>query len=168
MKSQYAEMFPAYAGNYTKGRKAPISEIAIFPIAPRYDNAGKFGEVFQRLGHPEYTAHVHGVPHYGYDYEGTTLCFVDEEDTARANQTEAARDRSISIAVADFGYPHKWSVPANALDGLVELVADIAARNKFSYPLVESETISFHHTFLDKYIREEFLTKVNAKFLRKF
>ena len=72
------EFYPAYEGNYTKGRSGrKIEAITIHHMAGKL-TARQCGAIFQRVGR-------NGSSHYGIGYNGEIANYVDENDTAWTN-----------------------------------------------------------------------------------
>lgn len=129
---------PAYTGNYTKGRTAKISEIAIHHMAGVM-TAEQCGKLWQKKGRK-------GSSTYGIGNDGTIANYVDENDTAWCNSNWASNCRAISIEVSNSMTGGNWIVSDSALNSLIKLVADVAKRNSLG-TLVKGKNVTWHSMY---------------------
>lgn len=142
---------PAIDSNYTKGRETPISEIVLHHMAGNL-TVEQCGKLWQTVGRK-------GSSHYGVSGSNVGK-YVDESDTAWCNGNWAANCRSISIETANSpevtgatyaetvknGDKLGWPVTNETLQTLIDLVADIALRNKL-HPLVCGKSLKWHSIY---------------------
>ena len=129
---------PAYAGNYTKGRKSKIAEITIHHMAGVL-SATRCGELFQVVGRE-------GSSHYGIGNDGNIAQYVDEADTAWANNNWESNCRAVTIETSNSASGGNWPVSDAALKSLIKLVADIAKRNNLG-TLVKGKNVTWHSMY---------------------
>lgn len=132
------EKYPAYSGNYTKGRNAKISEICIHHMAGVL-TAKQCGAIFQRKGR-------NGSSNYGIGKNGEIAVYVDENDTAWCNSNWASNCRSVSIETSNDKTGGNWTVSSKTLNSLIKLVADIAKRNNMG-TLVKGKNVTWHSMY---------------------
>lgn len=132
--------YPAYQGNYTKGRSGKkIEAITIHHMAGRL-TAKQCGAIFQRVGRE-------GSTHYGVGYDGKIALYVDESNTAWANSNWDSNCKSVTIETSDDN--SSWYVNDTTLNSLIKLVADIAKRNNLG-KLVKGKNLTWHSLVADK------------------
>lgn len=132
--------YPAYQGNYTKGRSGKkIEAITIHHMAGRL-TAKQCGAIFQRPGRE-------GSSHYGIGYDGKIALYVDESNTAWANSNWDSNCKSVTIETSDDN--SNWYVNDTTLNSLIKLVADIAKRNNLG-KLVKGKNLTWHSLVADK------------------
>lgn len=137
--SKLAEKFyPAYSGNYTKGRKVKITEICIHHCGGVL-SAKTCGDIFKRKGR-------NGSSNYGIGVNGEIYCYVDESDTAWCNSNWASNCRSVSIETSNNKTGGNWTVSSKSLNSLIKLVADIAKRNNMG-TLVKGKNVTWHKMY---------------------
>lgn len=129
---------PAYAGNYTKGRSAKISEITIHHMSGKL-TAKRCGELFQAVGR-------NGSSHYGIGYDGEIGLYVNESDTAWTNSNWESNCRAVTIETSNNINAYPWSVSDASLKSLIKLVADIAKRNNLG-TLVKGKNLTWHRMY---------------------
>lgn len=132
------EKYPAYSGNYTKGRNTKISEICIHHMAGVL-TAKQCGAIFQRKGR-------NGSSNYGIGKNGEIAVYVDECDTAWCNSNWASNCRSVSIETSNDKTGGNWTVSSKTLNSLIKLVADIAKRNNMG-TLVKGKNVTWHSMY---------------------
>lgn len=132
--------YPAYQGNYTKGRSGKkIEAITIHHMAGRL-TAKRCGAIFQRPGRE-------GSSHYGIGYDGKIALYVDESNTAWTNSNWDSNCKSVTIETSDDN--SNWYVNDTTLNSLIKLVADIAKRNNLG-KLVKGKNLTWHSLVADK------------------
>ena len=132
--------YPAYQGNYTKGRSGrKIEAITIHHMAGRL-TAKQCGAIFQRPGRE-------GSSHYGIGYDGKIALYVDESNTAWTNSNWDSNCKSVTIETSDDN--SSWYVNDTTLNSLIKLVADIAKRNNLG-KLVKGKNLTWHSLVADK------------------
>lgn len=132
--------YPAYQGNYTKGRSGKkIEAITIHHMAGRL-TAKQCGAIFQRPGRE-------GSSHYGIGYDGKIALYVDESNTAWTNSNWDSNCKSVTIETSDDN--SSWYVNDTTLNSLIKLVADIAKRNNLR-KLVKGKNLTWHSLVADK------------------
>ena len=132
--------YPAYQGNYTKGRSGKkIEAITIHHMAGRL-TAKQCGAIFQRVGRE-------GSSHYGIGYDGKIALYVDESNTAWTNSNWDSNCKSVTIETSDDN--SSWYVNDTTLNSLIKLVADIAKRNNLG-KLVKGKNLTWHSLVADK------------------
>lgn len=132
--------YPAYQGNYTKGRSGKkIEAITIHHMAGRL-TAKQCGAIFQRPGRE-------GSSHYGIGYDGKIALYVDESNTAWTNSNWDSNCKSVTIETSDDN--SNWYVNDTTLNSLIKLVADIAKRNNLG-KLVKGKNLTWHSLVADK------------------
>lgn len=129
---------PAFSGNYTKGRTAKISEIAIHHMAGVM-TAEQCGKLWQKVGRK-------GSSTYGIGNDGTIANYVDENDTAWCNSNWESNCRAVSIEVSNSMTGGNWIVSDSALNSLIKLVADIAKRNNLG-TLIKGKNVTWHSMY---------------------
>lgn len=139
---------PAYGGNYTKGRSAPISEITVHHMAGRL-RARRCGEVFQ-------TARRCGSAHYGIGYDGEIARYVDEKDTAWTNSHWESNCRAVTVEVSNSEAGNPWRVSEKSMNSLVSLIADIARRNGLG-KLEKGKNLTWHSMYANTLCPGEYL-----------
>ena len=132
------EKYPAYTGNYTKGRNTKISEICIHHMAGVL-SAKQCGAIFQAKGR-------NGSSNYGIGVNGEIAVYVDECDTAWCNSNWASNCRSVSIETSNNAIGGNWTVSNVTLNSLIKLVADIAKRNGMG-TLVKGKNVTWHSMY---------------------
>ena len=137
------KFIPAYEGNYTKNRKAwgqdKITEICIHYMAGNL-SIETCGQIWQTPGR-------NGSSTYGIGSDGRIACYVDENDIAWCNSNWDSNVRSASIETANFS-PSDSRVSDEALNSLIELVADISKRNGMG-KLVKGQNLTWHKMYAD-------------------
>lgn len=137
------KFIPAYEGNYTKNRSAwgqdRITEICIHYMAGNL-SIETCGQIWQRPGR-------NGSSTYGIGSDGRIACYVDESDIAWCNSNWDSNVRSASIETANLS-PSDSRVTNEALNSLIELVADIARRNGMG-TLVKGKNVTWHKMYAD-------------------
>lgn len=132
--------YPAYQGNYTKGRSGrKIEAITIHHMAGRL-TAKQCGAIFQKVGRE-------GSSHYGIGYDGKIALYVDESNTAWTNSNWDSNCKSVTIETSDDN--SSWYVNDTTLNSLIKLVADIAKRNNLG-KLVKGKNLTWHSLVADK------------------
>lgn len=133
------ESYPAYTGNYTKGRSGrKIEAVTIHHMACKA-TAASCGATFQRVGRE-------GSSHYGIGYAGEIANYVDENDTAWTNSNWDSNCKSVTIETSNIAGAPGWEVSDESYHSLINLVADIAKRNNL-YPLVKGQNLTWHCMF---------------------
>lgn len=132
------EKYPAYSGNYTKGRNTKITEICIHHMAGVL-SAKQCGALFQTKGR-------NGSSNYGIGVNGEIAVYVDECNTAWCNSNWASNCRSVSIETSNNKIGGNWSVSNASLNSLIKLVADIAKRNNMG-TLVKGKNVTWHSMY---------------------
>jgi hypothetical protein len=131
--------YPAYRGNYTKGRSGrKVEAITIHHMAGKL-TAEQCGRIFQTVGR-------NGSSHYGIGYNGEIANYVDEIDTAWTNSNWDSNCKSITIETSNDQTGGNWHVSDKSLNSLIKLVADIAKRNNL-VPLVKGKNLTWHSMF---------------------
>lgn len=120
-KSSLATSYPAYAGNYTKGRNTKITQITLHHMAGVL-TAKQCGAIFQKVGR-------NGSSNYGVGSDGSIGCYVDEANTAWADSNWPSNCRTVSIEISNSSTGGQWPVGSKTWNAAVKLVADIAKRN---------------------------------------
>lgn len=129
----------ANATNYTKGRTSKIQMIAIHHMAGIL-TAKQCGNIFAKAGRG-------GSSHYGIGKDGEIGQFVDEEDTAWTNSNWDSNCKSVTIETSNCEIGGDWKVSDKVLSKLIELVADIAKRNKLG-KLVKGKNVVWHSMYI--------------------
>lgn len=132
------EKYPAYVGNYTKGRNTKITEICIHHMAGVL-SAKQCGAIFQTKGR-------NGSSNYGIGVNGEIAVYVDECNTAWCNSNWASNCRSVSIETSNNKIGGNWTVSNASLNSLIKLVADIAKRNNMG-TLVKGKNVTWHSMY---------------------
>lgn len=132
------EKYPAYSGNYTKGRSKKISEITIHHMAGVL-TAKQCGAIFQRKGR-------NGSSHYGIGKNGEIALYVDESNTAWTNSNWNSNCRAVTIEVSNSKLGGNYPVSDKALKSLIKLVADIGKRNNLG-TLVKGKNVTWHSMY---------------------
>ena len=132
------ESYPAYTGNYTKGRTQKISKITIHHMAGKL-TAKQCGQIFQTKGRK-------ASSHYGIGYDGTIANYVDEADTSWCDANWNSNCKSITIETSNNVVGGDWTVSDESLNSLIKLVADIAKRNNFG-TLVKGTNVTWHSMY---------------------
>ena len=130
--------YPAYTGNYTKGRKSKITEITIHHCGGII-TAKQCGDLWKKVSRK-------GSSHYGIGYNGEIYCYVKEEDTAWTNSHWASNCRSVTIETSNDKTGGDWHVSDASLNSLIKLVADIAKRNNLG-KLVKGKNLTWHSMY---------------------
>ena len=127
----------AHSGNYTKGRKAAISEITIHHMAGILSAEG-CGNIFATPGRG-------GSSNYGIGNDGRIGVYVDECDTSWCNSNWESNKRAVTIEVSNSSLGGNYPVSDKALNSLIKLVADISKRNNIT--LVKGKTLTWHSMY---------------------
>lgn len=131
--------YPAYSGNYTKGRSGrKIEAITIHHMAGKL-TAEQCGRIFQTVGR-------NGSSHYGIGYNGEIANYVDESNTAWTNSNWDSNCKSITIETSNDQIGGDWHVSDKSLNSLIKLVADIAKRNNLG-KLIKGKNLTWHSMF---------------------
>lgn len=130
--------YPAYTGNYTKGRARKIAEITIHHMAGKA-TAATCGKIFQKVGRK-------GSAHYGVGYDGKIGQYVNECDTAWSNSNWGSNCQAITIETSNIKGAPGWEVSDLTMKSLIQLVADIAKRNGIGY-LIKGINITWHSMY---------------------
>lgn len=139
---------PAYNGNYTVGRSGKkIEMITIHHIAGVL-TAEQCGKIFQRQGRM-------ASSHYGIGKDGEIGQYVDEENTAWTNSNWTSNCKSVTIETSNSSVGGNYPVSDIVLGKLIELVADIAIRNKIT--LVRGKTLTLHRMYANTGCPGEYL-----------
>ena len=137
--SLVTENYPAYSGNYTKGRDGrKIEAITIHHMAGKL-TAKQCGAIFQTVGRC-------GSSHYGIGYNGEIAQYVDEANTAWTNSNWDSNCKSVTIETANSSNGGDWPVNDVTLNSLIKLVADIAKRNNLG-TLIKGKNVTWHSMF---------------------
>lgn len=133
----------AHSSNYTKGRvyngkTAKIEKIAIHHMAGVM-TAKECGALFQRKNWQAST-------HYGVGNDGSVALYVDESNTAWANGDWEINCKSVSMEISNSKTGGEWKVGSKALNAAIELIADIAIRNKLG-KLVKGKNLVWHSMY---------------------
>ena len=128
----------ANATNYTKGRTSKIQMIAIHHMAGIL-TAKQCGNIFAKAGRG-------GSSHYGIGKDGEVGQYVDEQDTAWTNSNWDSNCKSVTIETSNCEVGGNWKVSDKVLNKLIELVADIAKRNKLG-TLVKGKNVVWHSMY---------------------
>lgn len=143
------EFYPAYTGNYTKGRSGrKIEAITIHHMAGKL-TAKQCGGIFQAVGR-------NASSHYGIGYNGEIACYVEEENTAWTNSNWDSNCKSVTIETSNNINGGNWSVSDSALNSLIKLVADIGKRNNLG-TLVKGKNVTWHSMFANTNCPGEYL-----------
>ena len=132
------EFYPAYTGNYTKGRTKKISKITIHHMAGKL-TAKQCGQIFQTKGRK-------ASSNYGIGYDGTIASYVDEADTSWCDANWNSNCKSVTIETSNSKAGGNWEVSDASLNSLIKLVADIAKRNNFG-TLVKGTNVTWHSMY---------------------
>lgn len=135
------ETYPAYEGNYTKGRNTEIKAITIHHMASKL-TAKECGAIFQRVGRK-------GSSNYGIGYNGEIALYVDEENTPWTNSNWNSNCESVTIETSNDVVGGNWHVSDKSLESLIKLIADIAIRNNLG-KLVKGKNLTWHQLVADK------------------
>lgn len=135
------ETYPAYEGNYTKGRNTEIKAITIHHMASKL-TAKECGAIFQRVGRK-------GSSNYGIGYNGEIALYVDEENTPWTNSNWNSNCESVTIETSNDEVGGNWHVSDKSLESLIKLIADIAIRNNLGL-LVKGKNLTWHQLVADK------------------
>ena len=135
------ETYPAYEGNYTKGRNTEIKAITIHHMASKL-TAKECGAIFQRVGRK-------GSSNYGIGYNGEIALYVDEENTPWTNSNWNSNCESVTIETSNDEVGGNWYVSDKSLESLIKLIADIAIRNNLGL-LVKGKNLTWHQLVADK------------------
>lgn len=139
ISSLATEKYPAYEGNYTKGRNnTPINKITVHHMAGVL-SAKQCGEIFQRPGR-------NGSSHYGIGVNGEIANYVDESNIAWTDSNWASNCRSVTIENSNSSAGGDWPVSDVTLKSLIRLVADIAKRNGMG-TLVVGQNLTWHSMY---------------------
>lgn len=132
--------YPAYSGNYTKGRNGKkIEMIAIHHMAGVL-TAQQCGAIWQKAGR-------NGSSNYGIGNSGEIALYVDEKNASWCNSNFDSNCRSVTIEVSNSSTGGNWEVGDKALNSLIQLVADIAKRNKLG-TLVKGKNVVWHSMYV--------------------
>lgn len=129
---------PANSSNYTKGRTAKIQMIAIHHMAGIL-TAKQCGNIFAKAGRG-------GSSHYGIGKDGEVGLYVDEANTAWTNSNWDSNCKSVTIETSNCEVGGEWKVSDKVLSKLIELVVDIAKRNKLG-KLVKGKNVVWHSMY---------------------
>lgn len=135
------ETYPAYEGNYTKGRNTEIKAITIHHMAMKATSQ-ECGKVFQKVGRK-------GSSNYGIGYDGDIALYVNEKDTPWTNSNWNSNCESVTIETSNDEVGGNWHVSDKSLESLIKLVADIAIRNNLGV-LVKGKNLQWHKLVADK------------------
>lgn len=140
---------PAYAGNYTKGRRGyEIKKVTVHHMAGVM-SAEDCGRIFQRQGR-------NGSAHYGIGNDGKIASYVGEENIAWTDSNWDSNATSVTIETSNSAIGAGWPVSDNALSSLIKLVADIAKRNGIG-SLVPGKTLTWHRMYASTSCPGEYL-----------
>lgn len=132
--------YPAYSGNYTKGRNGKkIEMIAIHHMAGVL-SAKQCGAIWQKVGRK-------GSSNYGIGNGGEIGLYVDEVNASWCNNNYDSNCKSVTIEVSNSSTGGNWEVGDKALNSLIELVADIAKRNNLG-TLVKGKNVVWHSMYV--------------------
>ena len=130
---------PANSSNYTVGRSGrKIEYIAIHHMAGIL-SAKQCGNIFAKAGRG-------GSSHYGIGKDGEVGLYVDEANTAWTNSNWDSNCKSVTIETSNCEVGGEWKVSDKVLSKLIELVADIAKRNKLG-KLVKGKNVVWHSMY---------------------
>ena len=132
------ENYPAYTGNYSKGRTQKISKITIHHMAGKL-TAKQCGQIFQTKGRK-------ASSNYGIGYNGEIACYVDEADTSWCDANWNSNCKSVTIETSNSKAGGNWEVSDASLNSLIKLVADIAKRNNLG-TLVKGKNLTWHSMY---------------------
>lgn len=132
------ERYPAYEGNYTKGRTKKISKITIHHMAGVL-SAKSCGAIFQRKGR-------NGSSNYGIGKNGEIAVYVDECNTSWCDSNWDSNCKSVTIETSNNKTGGNWTVSDKVLKSLINLVADIAKRNSLG-TLVKGKNVTWHSMY---------------------
>jgi uncharacterized protein YgiM (DUF1202 family) len=133
------ERYPAYSGNYTKGRDGRKIEAVTIHHMASVLTAKECGAIFQRVGRQ-------GSSHYGIGRNGEIASYVDEENTAWTNSNWDSNCKSVTIETSNSSTGGQWPVSDKVLNSLIKLVADIGKRNNLG-TLVKGKNVTWHSMF---------------------
>ena len=133
------EKYPAYSGNYTKGRSGNKIEAVTIHHMASVLTAKECGAVFQRVGR-------NGSSHYGIGKNGEIALYVDESNTAWTNSNWESNCKSVTIETSNSSTGGQWPVSDKALNSLIKLVADIGKRNNLG-TLVKGKNVTWHSMY---------------------
>lgn len=129
----------ANSSNYTVGRSGrKIEMIAIHHMAGIL-TAKQCGNIFAKAGRG-------GSSHYGIGKDGELGLYVDEANTAWTNSNWDSNCKSVTIETSNCEIGGDWKVSDKVLNKLIELVADIAKRNKLG-KLVKGKNLVWHSMY---------------------
>lgn len=137
---------PAYSGNFTKNRSnqyfddgyAKITMITVHHMAGVL-TAAQCGTIFQTPGRC-------GSSHYGIGNDGSVGLYVDESDVAWCNSNWYSNCHAVTIETSNSSIGGVYPVGDTAYNKLVQLVADIAKRNKLG-TLVAGQNLTWHSMY---------------------
>ena len=131
--------YPAYSGNYTKGRpQGRINHITVHHMAGVL-SAQQCGGIFQQAGRK-------ASSNYGIGNGGEIANYVDEADTAWCDSNWNSNCTTVSIETSNNACGGDWTVGDAAYNSLIKLVADIAKRNGLGH-LVPGKNLTWHSMY---------------------
>lgn len=131
----------AHSTNFTKGRSGrKIERIAIHHMAGIL-TAKQCGGIFQRAGRG-------GSSNYGIGKDADVGLYVDEANTSWCNSNWDSNCKSVTIEVSNCEVGGNWKVSDKVLNKLIQLVADIAKRNKLG-KLVKGKNVVWHSMYIN-------------------
>ena len=130
---------PASTSNYTLGRSGrKIEYIAIHHMAGVL-TAKQCGTIFQN-------ANRQASANYGIGKDADVGLYVDEANTSWCNSNWDSNCKSVTIETSNCEVGGEWKVSDKVLNKLIELVADIAKRNKLG-KLVKGKNVVWHSMY---------------------
>lgn len=130
---------PANANNYSVGRSGrKIEKIGIHHMAGIL-TAKQCGNIFQN-------ANRGASSNYGIGKDADVGLYVDEENTSWCNSNWDSNCKSVTIETSNCEIGGDWKVSDKVLNKLIELVADIAKRNKLG-KLVKGKNVVWHSMY---------------------
>ena len=140
--------YPAYFGNYTKGRSQKISKITIHHMAGVL-SAKQCGQIFQTPGR-------NASSHYGIGKNGEIANYVDEEDTAWCDSNWNSNSKSVTIETSNSESGGNWPISNVVLNSLINLIADVAKRNNLGL-LIKGKNVTWHSMYKNTSCPGEYL-----------
>ena len=149
---------PANANNYSVGRSGrKIEYIAIHHMAGVL-SAKQCGNIFQN-------ANRQASANYGIGKDADVGLYVDEANTSWCNSNWDSNCKSVTIETSNCETGGNWKVSDKVLSKLIELVADIAKRNKLG-TLVKGKNVVWHSMYTATSCPRKILIKQNGLYSR--
>ena len=129
----------AHENNYTLGRDGKKIEMVTIHHMAGILSAEQCGAIFQN---PNRQASAH----YGVGKDGEVGQYIDEANTAWANANWDSNCKAVTVETSNCEINGQWKVSDVVLNKLIELVADIAKRNKLG-KLVKGQNLTWHSMY---------------------